>query len=255
MRDWAKRSEAIKNSLKLRTEPIAFRRLQDAGELENIEGVIRWPEGCVFCQVPYMARVPKLTVAVTSHDKLNHRCKRIHGLVPSLQEDVESECNQFSRTWMPSAKEAMKQQKDYPVVPPGQAIVAGPLNKVTFEPDMIMVFGNPAQIMMLLCGMQKVRYENFEFTFIGEGACMDSFGRYYATGKTSVAIPCYGERALGQVADDEIVVALPPEELDRAIEGLDALTQIGFGYPISLIGGLTDPNPFLDQVYPDRKRH
>jgi uncharacterized protein (DUF169 family) len=120
---------------------------------------------------------------------------------------------------------------------------------------MIMVFGNPAQIMMLLCGMQKVRYENFEFTFIGEGACMDSFGRYYATGKTSVAIPCYGERALGQVADDEIVVALPPEELDRAIEGLDALTQIGFGYPISLIGGLTDPNPFLDQVYPDRKRH
>ena len=84
---------------------------------------------------------------------------------------------------------------------------------------------------------------------------MDSFGRYYATGKTSVAIPCYGERALGQVADDEIVVALPPEELDRVIEGLDTLAKSGFGYPISVIGGFTDPNPFLAQVYPDRKKH
>jgi uncharacterized protein (DUF169 family) len=189
-----------------------------------------------------MARVSKLTVAVPSDDQLNHRCKRIH-------------CVQFSRTWMPSAEEAMKQQKDYPVVPPGQAIVAGPLDKATYEPDMIMVFGNPAQIMMLLCGMQKVRYEIFEFTFIGEGECMDSFGRYYATGKTSVAIPCYGERALGQVADDEITVALPPREIDRVIEGLAALENVGFGYPVSFIGGLTDPNPFLDPLYPDRKKH
>jgi uncharacterized protein (DUF169 family) len=156
---------------------------------------------------------------------------------------------------MPSPEEAMKQQQDYPVVPPGQAIVAGPLAKATFEPDMIMVFGNPAQVMMLLCGMQKVRYEMFDFTFLGEGACMDSFGRYYTTGKTSVAIPCYGERALGQVADDEIVIALPPQELDRAIEGLEILANSGFGYPISVIGGFTDPHPFLAQVYPGRKKH
>ena len=97
--------------------------------------------------------------------------------------------------------------------------------------------------------------ESFDFTFIGEGACMDSFGRYYATGKTSVAIPCYGERALGQVADDEIVVALPPEELDRVIEGLDELAKSGFGYPIGGIGGFTDPHPFLAQVYPNRRKH
>jgi len=87
MSSWAERSEAIKNSLRLRTEPIGFRRLQDAAELENIEGAIRWPAGCVFCQIPYMARVAKLTVAVTSEEKLNYRCKRIHGLVPSLEGD------------------------------------------------------------------------------------------------------------------------------------------------------------------------
>jgi uncharacterized protein (DUF169 family) len=254
MSQWAEKSESIKSSLKLRSEPIAFRRLEDAAELEGMEGVIRWTAGAVFCQIPFMARVGKLTVAVTGEDKLNYRCKRIHGLIPSRESDVDAECAQLSRTWFPSPEEAMKQQKDYPVVPPGHAIVAAPLDKATFEPDMVMIFGNPAQIMMLLCGMQKVRYELFEFTFIGEGACMDSFGRYYATGKTSVAIPCYGERAMGQVADDEIVVALPPGELDRAIEGLAILAKVGFGYPVSNIGGFTDPLPFLGQVYPDRKK-
>jgi uncharacterized protein (DUF169 family) len=74
-----------------------------------------------------------------------------------------------------------------------------------------------------------------------------------ATGKTSVAIPCYGERALGQVADDEITVALPPGELDRAIDGLATLAKVGFGYPISSIGAFTDPLPFLGQIYTDRK--
>jgi uncharacterized protein (DUF169 family) len=236
MSQWAEKSESIKSSLKLRSEPIAFRRLEDAAELEDMEGVIRWTAGSVFCQIPFMARVGKLTVAVTGEDKLNYRCKRIHGLIPSRESDVDAECVQLSRTWFPSPEEAMKQQKDYPVVPPGHAIVAAPLDKATFEPDMLMIFGNPAQIMMLLCGMQKVRY------------------RYYATGKTSVAIPCYGERAMGQVADDEIVVALPPGELDRAIEGLAILAKVGFGYPVSNIGGFMDPLPLLGQVYPDRKK-
>jgi hypothetical protein len=48
---------------------------------------------------------------------------------------------------------------------------------------------------------------------------------------------------------------LAPDEFDRVIEGLDTLAKSGFGYPISVIGGFTDPNPFLAQVYPDRRRH
>ena len=74
MSQWSEKSEAVKDRLKLRTEPIAFRRLDDAKQLEDIEGVIRWSQGCVFCQIPYMARVAKLTVAVTSDDELFERC-------------------------------------------------------------------------------------------------------------------------------------------------------------------------------------
>lgn len=42
-----------------------------------------------------------------------------------------------------------------------------------FEPDVILVYGNPSQLMMLMCGLQKVKYQRFEFHFIGEGACAE----------------------------------------------------------------------------------
>jgi uncharacterized protein (DUF169 family) len=112
-----------------------------------------------------------------------------------------------------------------------------------------LIYGNPAQIMMLMCGLQKVHYERFAFHFIGEGACVDSLGQCYNTGKPSLAIPCYGERSMGQVKDDEIVIALPPSDMDRAIQGLDILAKIGFKYPISHIGGFLDPNPLLANYY------
>jgi hypothetical protein len=58
---------------------------------------------------------------------------------------------------------------------------------------------------------------------------------------------------MGQVADDEIVVAVPPQELERAIYGMKKLVKIGFRYPVCFIGGLTDPTSVLSQFYPQGK--
>jgi hypothetical protein len=58
----------------------------------------------------------------------------------------------------------------------------------------------------------------------------------------------------GQVADDEFVIALPPEELERAISGIKKLAKIGFKYPISFIAGLADPAPVLAQFYPPQNK-
>jgi len=164
------------------------------------------------------------------------------------------EAKLFRRTWMASVEDSLAQQQHYLRIPPGEAIVVGPLSRGNFDPDVVLVYGNPAQIMMLMCGVQKIKYERFEFNFIGEGACVDSLGQCYTTGKPALAIPCYGERAMGQVRDDEIAIALPPAYMDRAIEGLAVLRTIGFKYPISSTGGFLDPSPLLARVYPGKKQ-
>jgi uncharacterized protein (DUF169 family) len=249
MGNWAEQSKTIKEKLSLPSEPIGYRRLEKAGELENIPGITRWNQPSMFCQVPFMARVGGLTVALTSESPIGDRCKRIHGLLATNEKAMLQEAKMLSRTWMPSAEEGLRQQADYPRIPPGEAIVVGPLSRGNFEPEVILIYGNPAQLMMLMCGLQKIHYERFQFHFIGEGACVDSLGQCYNTGKPALAIPCYGERSMGQVKDDEIVIALPPSDLERAIEGLEILAKIGFKYPISFIGAYLDPNPLLANYY------
>jgi hypothetical protein len=41
MSNWMEQSNELKESLQLRTEPIAYRRLEKAGDLDNIEDVTR----------------------------------------------------------------------------------------------------------------------------------------------------------------------------------------------------------------------
>ncbi len=250
MAAWKEMGESFKSLLRLRTEPVAFRRLEKAEEVEKIPNVVRVRSGFTYCQVPFRVRVLGQTVGVTD-DPIGDRCSRLHGLRPATARSRQREAEMLSMTWFANPAEALKQQQETPRVPLGEALVAAPLSKGKFDPEVVSIYGNPAQIMMVLCGLQKEKYERFQFFFIGEGACADSLAQCYFSGKPALAIPCYGERAMGQVADDEIVIALPAGELDRAISGITMLGKIGFKYPIAFIGALADPTPILAQFYPN----
>ncbi|MBM4445993.1 MAG: hypothetical protein FJ023_01405 [Chloroflexi bacterium] len=250
MPNWAELGTELENTLRLKTKIIAYRRLEQAEELDNIKNVVRLDRFFTFCQVPFIVRVNELTVGMTKADRISDRCTRLFGLRHATEKSMQAEAAMLSTTWFRSPEEALQQQGDYYRIPVGGAIVLAPLTKQKFEPEVILVYGNPAQIMMILCGLQKIKYERFSFSFIGEGACSDSLAQCYVTGKPAVSIPCYGERSMGGVSDDEMIIALPPGELERAIAGLKELRKIGFRYPISFIGPLLDPTPLLSGIYP-----
>ncbi|MEM3486374.1 MAG: DUF169 domain-containing protein [Candidatus Methanomethyliaceae archaeon] len=253
--NWVEVSKELRGLLRLKDDPVAYRKLDDRSDLAKMKDVFRVPYLCSFCQVLFMARTLGMAVGVTKEDNVMVRCQMIHGVQASTEESKREEAGMLSATWFKDPEDAYQQQLDQYRVPPGKAIVVAPLEMAQFEPEVILIFGNPAQLMMLMCGMQKEKYERFEFCFSGEGACGDSLARCYVTGKVSLAIPCYGERAMGQVANDELVIALPPKEIDRAISGLKTLstTALGFRYPIAFAGGILSPDPILKMVYPSAK--
>jgi len=253
--DWVEVSKELSGLLRLKDSPVAYKRLEKGSDLAKMKDVFRVPYLCSFCQVLFMARILGMTVGVTKEDNVIVRCQMIHGVQTSTEDSKREEAEMLSSTWFKNPEEAYQQQLDEYRIPPGEAIVVAPLERAQFEPEVILIFGNPAQLMMLMCGMQKEKYERFEFCFSGEGACGDSLARCYVTGKVSLAIPCYGERAMGQVANDELVIALPPKEIGRAISGLKTLytTALGFRYPIAFTGGVLSPEPILKMVYPSEK--
>ena len=251
MAKWAELTSELQSTLRLRTNPVAYKKLESADGLNEIAGVFHPGWTFTYCQVPFMGRVLGLTVGITREDRMLDRCMRLHGLLDADEESMQREAAILSTTWLPSSEEAMKQQHDYPRIPAGEAIVAAPLADEKFEPDVVSVYRNAAQVMMIMCGLQKEKYERFNFSFIGEGACADSLAQCYVSGKPALAIPCYGERALGQVADDEIVIALPPSEIEKSLSGLKKLAKVGLKYPVAYIGGVADVVPVLSQLYAD----
>jgi uncharacterized protein (DUF169 family) len=247
-------SEELLRALRLKTDPLAFRRFEKVEDLEKVRNVFHIPTLSTFCQAVHRARVQGLTVGITRQDKVGDRCLRLFGVKQATEKSMKAEAAMLSTTWFATPDEAMKQQMETPRVPVAEAVVLAPLAKEKFEPEIILIYGNPAQLMMLLCGMQKEKYERFQFFFIGEGACVDSLAECYRTNKPQLSIPCYGERAMGQVADEEMALALPPGEIPRALSGMKKLAKVGFKYPINFIGGQADLEPILARVYPPSKK-
>ena len=252
--DWADLTQEMERLLRLKTTPVGYKRLEKVKELEKIPNVVRLNRKASFCQAPALARMGGMTVALT-RENLGERCARISGLAATTKKEVAWEAAAFAHTWFANVKEASKQMAVYPLVPPGEAIVLGPLDSVKFAPDVILIYGNPAQMMLLMNGLQFRDYERFQFFFIGEGSCADGLAQCYITGKPALAIPCMGERAFGTVTEDEMLLALPPRMMPKAVKGLQALRKRGAGYPIMYLGPLCDPSVILTQIYPDWYRH
>src|SRR6185437_7103874 len=150
--------------------------------------------------------------------------------------------------WFENQEAARQHQAQMPRVPAGRykGLVASPLRMGRLDPpDIVLFYANPAQMILFINGLQWKTYRRLEFSVTGETACADSWGRALATREISLSIPCYAERRYGGVADDELLMALPPQELAVAIEGLKGLDKTGLRYPILPYGPNSDPGEGL----------
>lgn len=246
MANWLELSTELERLLRLRTSPLGLKRLARIEDLGKIPGVRNVAPRSTICQLLTIARTAGLTVAATRENVLPCPFANSAGLLPAPEGALDNRVG----GWLSSLEDAQKQRDAFPeLAGECQAIVMAPLALQRFEPEVILVYANPAQIVLLGCGLQRQEYECFEFSFVGESSCLDATHRCYATGKPALSLPCYGERWLGGAADDEISMALPPEELGKGIEGLRALHAIGWRYPIPSLGSEADPLIGLRRIY------
>ena len=60
-----------------------------------------------------------------------------------------------------------------------------------------------------------------------ESACADPWGKALATGEPILSSACYAERRYSEVLDDELFIALTPDDLIKVLECLEKLHQNG----------------------------
>ncbi len=110
-----------------------------------------------------------------------------------------------------------------PRIPPGKvkAVATAPLNELTFEPDIVVVYGNTAQAMRIVQAYLWKRGGRVGFTTGGEySLCADTLADTYTKQDLSLAVPCFGDRKTALAQDDELTVGFPVSLISEILEGL-----------------------------------
>lgn len=248
-RDWEKPVRRLELLTRLKSFPVAFKLLEDKEALSEIPFLRRLGHKSTLCQLINLVRNFDWTVGAALDDFMSDMCPSIIGLtdIPEYMKDGTFR----SIVWTKSRADGRKYENAIPRLPLGryQAVVMAPLVYNPFDPDIVLIYANPAQMMLLINALQYEEYEVMQFHCVGESSCSDAIARCYLDGKPSLTIPCYGERRYGHAQDDELVIALPAKVMDKLSRGLEALYKRGIRYPISYAGAETDVTRTFPAAY------
>ena len=239
--------------LKIRTFPIGMKQFESVEEMEKIPGLRRPKPGRFHttCQIVTQSRIAGFTLGITSENvRPQSNCGGVMGI--DLPDEATLSGERMAGVWFASQEAAHAHQEQMPRQTYGKyvATVVSPLRSARLDPpDIVLFYGTPGQIILFVNGLQWKRYKRYDMSITGESACADSWGKALLTRETSISIPCYAERRYGGVADDELLIAMPPEEFARGVEGLEGLARVGLRYPIPPYGAHMDPSEGMSRSY------
>lgn len=248
--DYKSLVEQLNQYLKLKTVPIGMKRYKTVDEMAGITKVRRPTVKLATDQIVGQSRWLGYTIGITAENLVTTQCGAVVGLVPRDTEFLSG--NTFNGVWYGNLEDSAKHQASMDCASYGdyQALAVSPLTSGRLgNPDICLIYATPGQMITLINGLQWTGYKKLDFGCVGESACADSWGRALKTGEPSVSIPCYAERKFGGVQDDELLIALPPSFLPKAVAGMKALSGNGLRYPIPNHGLEISPEASLVKSY------
>jgi len=249
--DWAALAAELERLLRLRAIPIAMKRFEDATAMEAIPRIRRPKAIHTTDQIVAQAARLGWTVGITGDDLVGAQCRTVVGLGPA--DDDWRSGRTMVGVWYATPEDARAHQSAMHVPPRAAALAVSPLASGRLDPpDIALFYATPGAMMYFINGLQWSGYRRFDWSIVGESACADSWGRALATGEPSLSIPCFAERRYGGVLDDEMLMALPPALLPKAIAGMHALGRNGLRYPFPQYGIQQDVRDGMAASYPDR---
>jgi len=117
---------------------------------------------------------------------------------------------------------------------PGEidAIVFGPLARADYEPHVLIIYGNAAQVMRLVAAALWKNGGRIASSFAARMDCSDHLVVPMRTNDYQVILPCNGVRIFAGAQDDEMAFSLPWHKAADLIEGLEGTQKGGIRYPI-----------------------
>jgi uncharacterized protein (DUF169 family) len=240
MTNWAQKAEALNRLIRPLTFPIVVKLVRSVDEFP--EKTRRPSRDMGFktnvCVGMTMARKYGWTVGMTADDNACMIAAYTYGWSESEPETKKALTDfmvamkyaadeKAARISLEGAEQVRLSKGQY------AGVVFSPLERTRIEPDLVMIFCNPAQLMRLVHGATQETGASVQCMFSGRaGSCTEGVLQTFKTGQPKVVLPGNGDRVWAMVQDDEIAFAIPSNCLDSVIRGLEATHQTGVRYPI-----------------------
>lgn len=230
--------EDLNTYLKLASPPVAVKMLP-AGEALPVPAkfpVQDFKKKMVLCQAWAIARRHGETLALRYADMRCPPSILAMGFRPPLPYFTEGHLclNRYNKT----LEAAARTEAAMPRFPHDryQTVLLSPLNLCAFDPDVVFLSGNSAQIMRMVHA--ALYHEGGRLTYSTDGrlACADLIVTPIQTPGCYVVLPGHGSRRLAHTNDDEMAFTFTfsPQRVEQIREGLAKTHEAGLCYPVRI---------------------
>lgn len=185
-----------------------------------------------ICQAIGLARRYGWTVALTGEDLSCPIAKAVFGF--EERNDYYSSGTLADGMYASCREAGARFEQALSKYDPGEisCVLAGPLGRLDFEPQTVLVYGNSAQVLRLLNACLYEKGGALRSEFSGRGDCADIIIRTEKSAEPQVILPCYGDRIFGMTADDEMAFTFPFALREQVVKGLEGTHAGGVRYPV-----------------------
>lgn len=130
-------------------------------------------------------------------------------------------------------KDAKKWAQSFPKLKVGEyiGISSAPLDKCSFDPDLFMIYCNPAQLTQLMIAKDCIDGEDVTSKLSGHAGCVYSIVPVLQNKQCLVVSPCRGDRRIAMTQQSEIIFSAPIEMLKDFVKALEYLEKHKWGFP------------------------
>lgn len=231
-------SNRYNEMLRLTSFPVAVKMFEHLDELHEVKDAKGRPVRRIgngnftVCQLLAQARYLGKTIAGTA-DNLSMCLPGAAAM--GFQDLPEGFADGHVRAYYSDEEIARKNMAAIPNFEAGkyEAMLASPLGRMPVDPDIVLFFGNTAQIYRFIHSYLYNKVGRLEFSSSGLVGCSDLIVAPLQSGKPGIALPSNGGRLAGWFSDEEAGCGVPANILEDVLEGLEFTHRGGIRYPIT----------------------
>ena len=233
--EYNKYGEELERIILLRTSPIAVKMLKTEADIP--EGAIRPKRDrghhIAQCQAFALSRRQKETIAMLEEDSWCFAPIVAYGLEDKPEEPEYQRFVNFP---------TFERNKYI-------GIVSAPLKKANFEPDVIIIYSNTAQLRNMLVSISEKARDRIDYNFFPP-ACGYQVVPVMLSGHYVVTLPDPGDYIRALAGEDEIILSVPAARIDELISSLREFEEREASYTHARMLMLPDfPQPPMYQTF------